>query len=706
MTDAKQRLSKLMEHKERTKHMRGRHDQRDHTRLDYLAGGLIGDRGGSGARGREVEMGNVDGGRGGSIGSDISYSTNNLSNRRRMYINENRTTPLSTDTTTGSGKYVGKRPERQAGIGMTQQAIERAASIRQQAIEMAKEYWRRHRMTNPSVRSQGLIAPIAMAMKPAGSFFEIGGQNVSLFEDPSRIMGNNPEDPSQKTNMLDHVQKQFDQRLDSYYNAMVNGGMSADDAQAYTDRISDVFNSQYESYMQKAAASFALDLQGFVGGEIYARNDPQYLAAQSMLTNVASDQNLNSLLLLGYIDDMQQNHPQAHKELAKTLNASNTEDMHKAMTTHSTEPMADWSMHNPSPKVNTPRYGKADLVKPETRPINIENSPESTGKLSRVNPALVSDIADRRERDTSKTMQLSRIWGLLHPKVQAQLTRMMQSDVVYPQTEDASQVFEKNPTESLNAPNNNGVSAFKSILSSLHTDGGIADVTVKEGDTQKASGTFTITSQASGQVGLEGKPAITLSTKPTGLTGDAETAHIMATMAHEFGHLIDYSALSFGEITGGNAIALSDVIGAHGGIPADTWQSKSPMAAPMLRIINRYLQGPMADSYEALDQVGGGTEGLAKAIKATSFLEYASQPREIFARLYEQWFAQETLRKIDAGEQIAGVNDHAAFRQGLADRLAAGTTTGLTQRFFNTADYEASVSDLMEIFNIMGWKLK
>lgn len=700
MTDVKQRLSKLMEYKERAKHLRGRHDQRDHTRLDYLAGGLIGDRVGTGGRGG--------GGFGTSIESDISLSTDNLANRRQQYINENRRGPLTSTTTTGRGSYVGKRPERQAGVGMTQQAVERAASIRQQAIEMAKEYWKRHRMTNPSVQNQGVIAPIAMAMKPAGSFFEIGGENVSLFEDPSQIIGNDPTDPSKKTNMLDHVQSQYDKKLDSYYEAMIAGGMPEDKAQEYTDKISDIFNSQYESYMRRAAASFALDLQGFVGGEIYAKNDPQFLATQTMLTDAAGDRNLNSLMLRGYMADIDRDYPGASQALMTALTAADITEAVEGLKLDMDDPMNDWATHNPAPKAKDFGYGlpnaRLNPKDPQKRPIDTqESSASSMPKLARVNPALRADVAERQESDQRKTMALPMIWGMLHPKIQAQLARMMRDKVVYPRTEDASQVFEQNPTNPLNATNNAAMTAFKSILSSLHTDGGIADVEVKEEELKDAQGTFLA---ATGYLGPVGKPTITMTTKPYGLTGDEEIAFAMTTAAHEFGHLIDYTALTFGE-TGQRRMALSDLIGDKGGIPADAWQSKAPMVAPMLRIINRYLQGPLATSKQAVKNLpSNGFMDTVTKLSASEMLAYQQQPREIFARLYEQWFTNETMRKIDAGEQIPGVKDPVAFRKGLADRIAAGVASGLTQRFLETADYEASVSDLMEIFNIMGWKMK
>lgn len=697
MTNVKQRLDKLIEHKERAKHLRGRHDQRDHTRLDYLAGGLIGDRGGTGGRGG--------GGFGTSIESDIALATDNLMNRRAQFINENRGGPPSSTTTTGRGKYVGKRPERQAGVGMTQQAVERAASIRQQAIEMAKEYWKRHRMTNPSVQNQGVIAPIAMAMKPAGSFFEIGGENVSLFEDPSKIVGNDPADPSKKTNMLDYVQGEFDKKLDTYYEAMIAGGMPEDKAQEYTDKISDIFNSQYESYMRRAAASFALDLQGFVGGEIYAKNDPQFLATQTMLTSAAEDQNFNSLILLGYIADLQRDYPGASQALMKALGASDIEGLNQKLTFDIAKPTDNWTIHNPAPAIKEIAYdfsalgAKRNPKDPQKRPIEIEEMATPVSRLDRANPALRADIAERQGSDQNKTLGLQRMWGMLHPKIQAQLARMMRDKVVYPRTEDASQVFEQNPTNSLNAANNDGMTAFKSVLSSLHTDGGISDVVVREAESPGARGTFTNPIDA-------GKPIITLTTRPYGLPGDEETANVLATAAHEFGHLIDFTALPFGE-TGKRAISLADVIGDQGGIPADAWQSKAPMAAPMLRIINRYLQGPLAASKLAIkNSPSNGFNDTATKLAAADMLAYQMQPREIFARLYEQWFANETMRKIDAGENMPGVKNLVEFRKGLADRIAVGVASGMTQRFLDTADYEASVSDLMEIFNIMGWKMK
>lgn len=701
MTSVKQRLDKLIEHKERVKHKRGMHDQRNHTRLDYLAGGLIGDRGGTGGRGG--------GGLGTSIESDIALATDNLMNRRSQFINENRGGPPSSTTTTGRGKYVGKRPERQAGVGMTQQAVERAASIREQAINMAKEYWKRHRMTNPSVQNQGVIAPIAMAMKPAGSFFEIGGQNVSLFEDPSKIIGNDPADPSKKTNLLDYVQGEFDKRLDTYYESMIAGGMPEDKAQEYTDKISDIFNTQYESHMRRAAASFALDLQGFVGGEIYAKNDPQFLATQTMLTDARGDRNLNNLMLSGIMGELQRNYPGAAQALMTALSAADITEAFESIKLDMNDPVDDWATHNPAPKSKDIGYGRPNArlnpKDPTKRPIDIQESPASSlSKLARVNPALRADIAERQESDQVKAMPLSQIWGMLHPKIQAQLARMMRDKVVYPTTEDASQVFAKNPTNSLNAANNAAMTAFKSVLSSLHTDGGIADVEVKEEDIPGVTlGTYLGRSGYSGPVG---KPIITLTTKPSGLTGDEEIADIMTTAAHEFGHLIDYTALTFGE-AGQRAFALSDLIGDQGGIPADAYQSKAPMAAPMLRIINRYLQGPLATSRQAIKNLpSNGFMDTMAQLSAAEMLSYQMQPREIFARLYEQWFSNETMRKIDAGEQIPGVKDLAAFRKGLADRIATGVASGLTQRFFNTADYEDSVSDLMEIFNIMGWKMK
>jgi hypothetical protein len=406
--------------------------------------------------------------------------------------------------------------------------------------------------------------------------------------------------------------------------------------------------------------------------------------------------------------DLQRDYPGASQALMTALTAADITEAVEGLKLDMDDPMNDWATHNPAPKVKDIGYGQRDArlnpKDPTKRPINIqESSASSMPKLARVNPALRADVAERQESDQNKTTPLPTIWGMLHPKIQAQLARMMRDKVVYPRTDDASQVFEQNPTNSLNATNNAAMTAFKSILSSLHTDGGIADVEVKEAEMQNALGDFLATASYSGPVG---KPTIRLTSKPTGLTGDEEIAIAMTTVAHEFGHLIDHTALTFGEI-GQRRMALSDLIGDKGGIPADAWQSKAPMAAPMLRIINRYLQGPLATSKQAIKNLpSNGFMDTATKLSAAEMLQYQMQPREIFARLYEQWFTNETMRKIDAGEQIPGVKDPVAFRKGLADSIAAGVSSGLTQRFLETADYEDSVSDLMEIFNIMGWKMK
>lgn len=691
------------------KHMRGRHDQRDHTRHDYLAAGLIGDTGGGGRRGSASSVLSNARGTSTSLADQLRNATmGSLANRR----------------TSSDGGYVGARPERQASYGLQSGRILRAAALRNQAIAMGNEYRRRHRMMNATAQNQGIVAPLAMKAKPYGAFLNPDDPDASLFENPRKIVGTDPKNRNLQTNMDDFVVQGLEDSLASVQQAMEDAGVPADAMEGYLDQLANAYANQYEAHMRKGAATFAMDIQGFVGGEIYSNDDPEFTAARALAVDANFQMQTNQYIAQAMWQDMKTNHPEAYDKIAKQSEddqmpgSNNPKEMAVSTMNLANEVLASWSRANPPPK-------EMGLIRDENQwgAFAPKEKPVDARQLARINPALASDILDRSAMESTNTglmpanasastremltMSLEGLWGMLHPSIQSQIARLLKIKPVYPRLEDPTHVFEDRQTEPLDAANQQATNAFKGMLKSLHSDGAISNVRVAERPMRNSPGSFMM-----GDVLREFNvqdhtiPHIIMDTGDVGMDPmDDPVTFKTVVMAHEFGHLIDASALTYGEAAVGDGSPLSDVIGQFGGLPDNVWQTKSPMVAPMLRILNRWQQGPQQGTLDAIDGPDSTMPNVNRRA-ARMGLSYLSQPREIFARLYEQWVATEMLKRLKSGENIDGVRNRSQAIRTIERMMSEKTNQGLTQRFFDPADYEEAVKDLHEIFSVMGWQIK
>lgn len=715
MSDIINRLNSLGEHKERVKHKRGMHNQFDHTRRDYLAAGLIGDDGGGNDNVRRDAFQKT------RMGGGMPALSSVISNASETTFANRRRSSESGTATTAPRSYVGARPNRQAAYGLQSGRAMRSGALRGQAVKMGQEYRRRHRMQKATAPAQGVVSPNAMKAKPMGAFFEPENPEASLFENPSRILGNDPLNPGRQTNMDEYVMGGLDQEVDQMQQVLEDAGMPSDKATEYMDRLAAIYGTQYESHMRKAAATFAMDIQGFVGGEVYSNDDLEFTAARAMSVAANSQMQTNQLLAQALWDEIRDEYPDAHGAAFWAIAGKTPKGSDAPRPTNSSlgkdslglanTVIAGWASANPAPS-------EMAVVNREGN-LETASMPVNTRQLARINPALATDVASRMSTEgtgtqsrrpdarQSLTMSLDSLWGTLHPQIRSQLSRLLKADVKQPQTDDASLAFEDRQTASLGAENQRATTAFKSVLQSLHTDGGIADVRVAEANLPPgATGMFSASPESLARYGVRDPnvPHIVLSPESMRVPeGEDPFAHKMSVMAHEFGHLIDSTAMTYGEADKSDGICLSDLIGQHGGLPDSTWQTKGAMVAPMLRILNRWMDGPRKRTLDALEDPSLDPRTRGESRQA---LIYLSQPREVFARLYQQWVNNETIKRIDAGETVQGVDDPKATRDTLEKMNSRLASSGLAQRFFEPADYDEAVKDLFEIFTAMGWKLK
>lgn len=731
MNELTDRLERLNEYKERTKHMRGMHDQRKHNRYPdgYVPESGSGTGGSGGSRAPKGDSGGVTGGGSGNSGG-MAVAVPILERKPKVNALADQV-----ESTTGvvSGRYQGARPERQAAFGLQAARVQRAGARRTEAKRQGEEYRRRHRMTNFTAPTQGIVSPLSMKAMAYGNFFKANDPNASLFEDPTRIVGNNPSASGQKTDMWSYMTAEIATVSSDVSQYLQNEvGMSASLAETYSQRISKALLKRYEAYMRKGAASYAMDIQGFVGGDIYSNDDAEMVAARAMAVEA-------NKILAGAKNTIGAILDEAADKAGKPAFADDTvlnpilDKMDTAISRWSTanEPNAIAPATMPGLAVATAFPQDSSRAIPGTGEIGTVINPR---QLSRANPALAEDVISRTieesggvntpasmSRQSSSpwlagtfgsdpnsvdnlTLSTNNMFALLSPEIQKQLVRMIKAPLKYPQSDNPATAFEDTQSAPLSANNATALTALKEMLAELHTDGGIADVQVAEHSLVSTTTRALFAVYELEDYGLKdnGKPAIILNTNAgSSITNSPEprVGEQISSLAHEFGHLIDLSALSFGDANWRDFVSIMDSIGVSAGVSNPALMSKSPMVAPILRILDRFKNSVGQDLQSFYN---GASEKSKPEVKR--IVEYMSQPKEIFARLYQQWVVTEMMNRIDKGKSYGGVKD----ADGLQAELQAsiGHQIGGMSRHFRGQDYEEAVKDLQELFAIMGWKIK
>lgn len=676
----KDRLTKLTEHKERMKHLRGRHDQRDHNRwpAGYQAQGYIPVGGGR---------------RAGLLGA---RATGGLSGMTQALTLANRTTQTLPRT----------RPERSPSFPMRGRSVRQARFRRQTAQDYGREYRRRHRMKKPTYQLQGEIIPSDLNALPTGQFFT-DDANATLFRNPALITTKLSDGTT--VNLQDTINDYMGAVIQRIEDRMRDEGFKDSDIDAAMSVYADAIEGRFEGMMRKASASFAMDIQGFVGGEVYGNNDEQFAEAKKLAASGNQSIQIQDAVIQALANKI--------KKLPEYESSSD-----------SFKTFMDYAIIPDHLDITVDAFGKAER----------DNSPINQRRMAFVNPALVDDIIQRRIEspsggrenpartandattrnnvrydedlpiyDTSTlTTPLRALLPLLHPSIRAQIEGVLKSkDARYPSTENPGDAVSTSNLRTVDRLTVDGVNALKDIVNAVHTDGGIADVTVESKDERFA--------WYSGHRGVfemmllydQGTPVIGNNPEAEGYNVKHPQARAALVLAHEFGHVIDMTALPLNETNWRDNISFADRVGESGGVPSEM-PSKATMAAPMLRIIDKFQQTVLPRilaKYPDLIRQGFDISGIM------SFVSYLSQPSEIFARSYAQMMGRNMVKRLQAKEKIPGLkldND-----QDYADAIETITNdlndvNYLVPNNFTDADFAAVEQDIIELFSIMGWKMK
>lgn len=682
----KDRLSKLTEHKERMKHLRGRHDQRDHNRwpAGYQAQTYV-------PTGRR---GNYIGSRGGASGGLASMT------RASTLASRATATPRT-------------RPERSPTFPMQGRSVRQARFRRQAALDYGREYRRRHRMKKPTYQLQGDMVPSDMTALPQGEFLS-DEPTANLFQNPERITTKLKD--GTEINLWDTVNDYMGAQIQRLEDRMREQGFTDEDVEQATSRYAEAVTLRFEGMMRKAAASFTMDIQGFVGGEVYGNTDDQFHAAKK---------------LAGQGNTMMQMQESGMKALRKTI-----------------EKLPAYEKADDSFKIflnSVMRPDELDYVVNDFGAAQRDESPINQRRMAFTNPALVEDIIARRASespsgapkntpmtfdelnprkpsvrydedlplsDTSTlTTPLRALLPLLHPSIRAQIEGVLKSkDARYPSTENPGDALKTTDLANVDRLTVEATKAAQDIINSMHTDGGIADTRVvtnsSTGGTAWYSGHRSVFSFPG--VGDQGTPVI--ANDPYSAAYDPKTVkHPQAMSAfalmHEFGHLIDSTALTLNEKNWRDFTSFANEVGEAGGVPSDM-PSKAAMVAPMLRILDKYNKTVLPRiqaALPALIQQGFDISGIM------ALASYLSQPTEIFARAYAQMAGRKMIQRLQAKEKIAGLKldtdqDYADAIETVMNEL--NDVGNFLPSNFTDADFVSVEQDITELFSIMGWKFK
>ena len=678
------RLQKL---KSRHKHLRGRHDQRDHNRWPsgYVAQSYVPV---GGRRGSFMAGGGIQG-----IAQDVSLESQTVAPRSRP------------------------RPERRATLPMQYRFIPTATKRRKIAMETAAEYRRRHRMKEPTAKLQGVVSPTAMRALRGDAFWDMENPDANLFQNPRLIKTKDAD--GNEINLYDTFYDFFDAVASGARDRMIQDGVNEEDADDLIAQMGGLLESRFEAVMKKAAATFAADLQGFVGGQVYGNDNPEFQAAMGM----ASDANRSLQTQLAWMESL-------YDDMDESPQYAMMSDATKKFIRNGLSTEASDDLIND--------FGAAER----------DASPITTRRLASANPALVADIFERRiespsgvqantERsrldaiskipldslpitDTSTQMaSIESILPFLHPKIRRQLLGIAAAKTTqYPTTANPSGAIKRLRNQTYAPLTQSSVTAAKSIIDELHTDGGIADIAMSEvsGPQIDYAGAY---SGMRGGFMAQGLPDVNnpyIIMNPDGIResatnmgfGDAPEIAGALTMLHEFGHAIDMSALVFGEKYWRDGVSLFNAVGSTGAVP-QSMPSKAPMVAPIMRIINRWRASNLARMQEDLSFAEANGFPPEHVSYLRRMMSYHSQPNEIIARLYEQWGARAILRKLKNGDKIPGVPEYGDdIRDGAIKRLQwmYDHPKPRLAQYFSDTDMDASEADLKEIFAIMGWEMK
>ena len=734
------KIAMLSEYRTKLKHLRGRHDQLDHAWNRGMG------RGGGGAladnqmgplptddfyRQRKIAL--MDQKRNGEISqSEMNRQLRDL----RGMTNDTASVVLANR---GKNPIVASpksslRPERSARLPIAHTSIGNPARRRAIAQQQQQEWKRRHRMTKAMAPNQGLVSPSAMydtPIEPRYGELTYDDTNPNLFENPSRIEGVdfNGDPISQidfHESQMEIVQAQIESQLQEIVDA---GTITEDQAEEMYMQILSAEQIIRQAVMRKAAASFAMDIQGFVGGEVYSTTDPEYEASVNMATQANQTISLQRSIV---------------NELCQQLfEMAGSDEARKFFQ----EELIDRLIDAPY----------RDWAALQMKNLGLESA--TVARMSRVNPTLTTDVIERSIEQSSGAivpskqqfenslgstgldlnrtatdtdtlaMTMPALMSFLHPSIQQQLKRLMQSEIKYPVNENPSSVISEIPTEPLSIQARAALDILSGLVDAVHTDGGLADLAVVDVEADDFEGFFTNQHAAMAGYGISdvGAPVVAIARAETkGQDLPYPIMSLLGTMAHEFGHHIDVTALPFGSAYWREEIeiyyqglrveknnpSLTAIIGKLGGVPPE-FADKAAMAPHILAIMAAY-HAKVQSRNQAF--VKGKPRHVQQ--KMQSFMQYLDQPSEVFARLYAQWMMTRLHERLSSGLPVPGIADADRDRAKQSIEIELAKERGETvvngqivpssgQRIvYNFDPGDEPFAELESLLATMGWRIK
>lgn len=602
------------------------------------------------------------------------------------------------------------RPERRADNPIRQRFVRNAIQRRNASIENQRDYRRRHRMTKMTAPLQGSIIPSEMLAVDYGDFV-IDDANANLFRNPQLITAKDKR--GKPINLWDTFNDYMTAHIEHMSDRMKAQGYSDDAIEQITTDYADASMRRLEGVLRKGAASFAMDVQGFVGGQIYGNNDPEFQASLS-------------LAMSG--NDMMQRAETTMSSLRKTV--SKTPEYKNA--DKSFQIMMDTMLD----------ANEVDYIINDFGAAQRDASRVTERRMASQNPSLVADMLERRLETAMKpnvdedatgnvfdigvrdvlsenipltstnalTTPLRSLLPLLHPNIRRQLESIVKAKkVTYPSAENPTDALRVSDEREMSNLSKSGIDAMRYMVDSMHTDGGIADTKIVErtGKDQQVLGEFLTVRQGFGmnQVRDDSTPVIFNDLSGTNASQFAHPEAAAAlTMMHEFAHAIDVSALVFGEKYWRDNVSLFNEIGKAGALPPDL-PSKLAMVPPVLRIIERWMKKVAPTARKSAADADRADNGMSNR----QYYTYLEQPAEIFARAYEQWVGREMIRRIENGDDIPGLQlSTSDDRQRAIDTIRSKHSNNgkRVPSYFDDADMDAISADITKLFSVMGWKLK
>lgn len=747
MKDVIKRAEQLKEYKDRVnesfKHLRGRHNQLDHA---WNRGMGRGDGGAALApnqmgpivsedfyRQRKVELMNQQ--RQGVITN--AEMRQQLNDMRGLIPDEaifaNRGKPKKGTTAQVSPNRPTSRPERLAKLPLAHRRISDPSQRRRIAQEQQAEWTRRHRMTKTWATLQGPVSPSAMFATPIESRhdqYEIDDTSTNLFENPYLIEG--VDESGNPTNFMDFYITQYNaltSRIEQVLDQLVAAGtLAEDDVQRSYDKVLDAEQIIRQAVLRKAAATFATDIQGFLGMPVYDTDDPEFTSAMMM----AADANQKISIQSAIVDDFGDRISQL-----PGLSDDDRKFFAELFDSFISAPYNKWSA--------------TQLAAQGIRADMPGRSPEAP--LARMNPSLTADVIERSieyasgsvmlsdtaQRDMMRdrimprslpatsydriSMSLPALMGFLHPKIRQRLNAIMNQAIQYPANENPSEVIKTIPGEEFGPESKAALDITKGMMDAVHSDGGMSDVSVAEAyDDDGVLGYFSSRHEVMARSGIPdtGNPVVVL-VDPQFRHQDLPypTVGLYATLAHEMAHHMDATALPFGSTYWRDTPVIADpsgsgssqmpiptlttMIGEHGGIPPEIGE-KAAFAPAVLEIMSRYQQTVQSRNRQLLS-----TKDPFAVMELTAFYKYLDAPHEVFARLYEQYMVMKLRDRLQSGQDVPGIKPEDRQRAlesvvKLIEKRQGKHKQGAVQYFFEDADMP--IDQLEQIFAIMGWKVK